>query len=301
MRIRGFALFLILVSAAAAPAQNTPAGRTPQEGSAAKSPSAQLPAATAATLQKRAEDFLRNLYAWGPEFQVKAGEVKPSPLPDLYEINVDVSLEGQSDSAAVYVSKDGRYMFRGEISDMDADPFADTRKKLTTDGWPSKGPADARVVIVEFGDFECPSCRQLDQVLRTFLPEHPEIRLVFKDFPLESIHPWALTAALVGRCAYQQSPDAFWKLHDLIYDTQDRITPDTAYDKLLELGTSAGLNADTLRTCVADTQTTASVRKSIAEGISVGVNGTPTTFVNGRTLVGPNEATLRQYIKFLEQ
>jgi protein-disulfide isomerase len=252
-------------------------------------------------LQKRAEDFLRNLYAWGPEFQVKAGAVKPSPVPDLYEISVEVSLQGQSDSAVVYVTKDGRYMVRGEIADMNADPFADIKQKLVLAGSPSKGPADAPVVIVEFGDFQCPSCRQLDMLLRQLLPEYPQVRLVFKDFPLEQIHPWAMTAALVGRCAYQQSSDAFWKVHDSIYDNQESITPENAYDKLLQLGTDAGLNPATLRTCLADPHTTESVRQSIAEGKSVQVDSTPTSFVNGRPVVGPNEPILRQYITFPHQ
>ena len=135
-------------------------------------------------------------------------------------------------------------------------------------------------------------------MLRQLLPENPEVRLVFKDFPLEQIHPWAMTAALMGRCAYQQNPDAFWKFHDAVYDSQEKITPDTAYDKLLELATAANLDADKLRTCVADPQTTESVRKSIAEGISVGVNGTPTSFINGRTVSGANDPTLHQYIEY---
>src|SRR5262249_30688501 len=160
------------------------------------------PTSTSVMLQKRAETFLRNYYAWGPAFEVKAGEVKPSQLADLYEINVEVTLQGQSDSATVYVTKDGRYLFRGEISDMNADPFAEAKSKLVLDGAPSMGPPNASVTIVEFGDFECPSCRQLDSILRKMLPEYPKVRFVFKDFPLESIHPWAMTAALVGRCAY---------------------------------------------------------------------------------------------------
>jgi protein-disulfide isomerase len=280
-------------------AQTPPAGKMPAKESAAPSSASSLPAATVTMLQKRAAEYLRKIYAWGPEFEVKPGEVKPSTLPDLYEMNVEVSLQGQSDSALVYVSKDGRFMFRGEIADMNVDPFAEVSKKLVLDGWPSKGRPDAPITIVEFGDFQCPNCRQLDTLLRQLLPEFPEVRLVFKDFPLESIHPWAMTASLVGRCAYQQSADGFWKLHDLIYDNQDHITPDTAYDKLLDLGKDAGLDPDKLRTCVADPQTTESVRKSIAEGVSVGVNGTPTSFVNGRTVVGANEPTLRQYIKYL--
>lgn len=302
MRARLLALFLIVFCATRlASAQAGATGNKSAQSPVAQVSIGKLPAATVTMLQKRSEDFLRKIYAWGPEFEVKAGEVKPSPITELYEITLDVRLKDQSDSETVYVTKDARYMFRGDLTDMNADPFAEIRGKITLAGWPSKGPADAPIVIVEFGDFQCPSCRQLDLILRQLLPEQPQVRLVFKDFPLETIHPWAMTAALVGRCAYKQNPDAFWKLHDLIYDNQERITPDAAYDKLLELGMNAGLDSDALRTCVADPETAASVRKSIAEGMSVGVNGTPTSFVNGRAVVGPNEPTLSQYIKFLQQ
>jgi protein-disulfide isomerase len=286
MKVRGFALFLSLSLFAVISA-------------VAQTPTGQLPAATVTMLQQRAEVFLRQLYAWGPEFQVKAGAVTPSPVPDLYEVSIEVSLQGQSDSAVVYVTKDGRYMVRGEIADMSADPFAAIREKLVLDDSPSKGPADAKVVIVEFGDFQCPSCRQLEMVLRRLLPEYPEVRLVFKDFPLEQIHPWAMTAALVGRCAYQQAGnDGFWKVHALIYDNQDAMTPETAYEKLLQLAADAGMDSSAMRACVADPKTAESVRKTMAEGASVGVNGTPTSLVNGREVVGPNEALLRQYIRF---
>jgi protein-disulfide isomerase len=289
---------LLLCVTIAAYTRTSAQGRAPAQGSGAQAPASQLSPAAASMLQQRAEEYLRNLYAWGLEFEVKVAAPKPTAVPDLYEMTVEVSLKGQSDSAVVYLTRDGRYMLRGELSDMNADPFAAVREKLVFDGSPSKGPANAPVVIVEFGDFQCPSCRQLETVLRRLLSEYPQVRLVFKDFPLEQIHPWAMTAALVGRCAYQQSPDAFWKVHDLIYDNQERITAETAYDKLLELGVDAGLDSSALRTCVADPKTAEAVRKSIAEGSSLGVNGTPTTFVNGREVVGPNEALLRQYITF---
>ena len=259
---------------------------------------AELTPAAATMLQQRAQDYLRNLYAWGPDFQVKAGPVKQSEVADLYEITIEVSIQGESESAVVHVTKDGRYMVRGEISDMNVDPFAAVRQNLILEGSPSKGPADAPVVIVEFADFQCPSCRQLHLILRQLLPGYPQTRLVFKDFPLEQIHPWAMTAAITGRCAFQQSPEAFWKLHDLIYDNQDRITPENAYDKLLELATDAGANPVRLRVCIADPQTTQLVRDSIAEGRNLKVNSTPTIFVNGRIVIGPNEALLKQYAAF---
>jgi protein-disulfide isomerase len=287
-------LFAGLCVTLATLAQN-PAGASLQSSSAQP---AELTPAAATILQQRAQDYLRNLYAWGPDFQVKAGPVKHSALADLYEISIEVSIKGESESAVVYVTKDGRYMVRGEITDMNVDPFATVRQKLILDGSPSKGPANASVVIVEFGDFQCPSCRQLHLILRQLLPSYPQVRLVFKDFPLEQIHPWAMIAAITGRCAFQQSSEAFWKLHDLIYDSQDVITPENAYDKLVQLATDAGVSPVPLRACIADPQTIQLVRKSIAEGRNLEVNSTPTIFLNGRIVIGPNEALLRQYIAF---
>lgn len=259
-------------------------------------PSAAQSASTA--IEKRVEDFLRKWYAWGSDFQVKVGPVKPSSAGDLYEVPVEVAAEGGSDTAVVYVTKDGRFMLRGDLQDLTEDPLSETMKKLNIEGAASKGPSDATVVLVEFGDLECPSCRQLDLVLRAVLPKYPQVRLVFKDFPLVQIHPWAMSAAITGRCVLQQSSDAFWKYHDAVYDNQDLISPENAYTKLTELATQAGAAEDRLRTCASDPKIQALVEQSIAEGRAVDVTSTPTTFVDGRKLLGPDQALLEQYIQF---
>ncbi len=189
-------------------------------------------------------------------------------------------------------------MLRGDLQDLIADPLSETMMKLNIEGAASKGPSDASVVLVEFGDLECPSCRQLDLVLRAVLPKYPQVRLVFKDFPLVQIHPWAMSAAIMGRCALQQSSDAFWKYHDAVYDNQDLISPENAYTKLTELATQAGAAEDKLRTCASDPKTQALVEQSIAEGRAVDVTSTPTTFVDGRRLLGPDQPLLEQYIQF---
>jgi protein-disulfide isomerase len=250
------------------------------------------------SLEKRVEDFLRKWYAWGSDFQLKIGPVKPSPAGDLYEVPVQVTAQGGSDTAVVYVTKDGHYMLRGDLQDLNGDPLGDTMRKLNLQGAASKGPADAKIVLVEFGDLECPSCRQLDYVLRGVLPKYPQVRLVFKDFPLESIHPWALSAAITGRCALQQSSEAFWKYHDSVYDNQDLISPENAYNKLLEFAVQAGASEDKLKACIADPKTQELVRQTEAEGHALDVTSTPTTFVDGRRLVGPDQSLLEQYIQF---
>jgi protein-disulfide isomerase len=205
---------------------------------------------------------------------------------------------GQSDTAVVYVSKTGNFLIRGELTDMSVDPFADIKSKLHVGNSPSMGPEDAKITLIEFADFECPSCRQLDLVLRDLLPRHPEVRLVFKHYPLTDIHPWAMTAAIATQCAFEQSPSAFWKMHDAIFDAQDVISPSNVWDKMLDLATQEGLNPEVYRACMINPETASQVKSTIDEGHALAITATPTTFVNGRRVVGPDKPLIEQYISF---
>ena len=183
---------------------------------------------------------------------------------------------------------------------MSADPFADVRSKLHVGTSPSMGPENAKVTLYEFADFECPSCRQLDLVLRELLPRHPEVRLVFKHYPLTEIHPWAMTAAIASQCAFQQSPAAFWKIHDAIFDAQEVISPSNVWDKLLELATQIGLDPATYKSCMTNPETANQIKTAIEEGHALTITATPTTFVDTRRVVGPDKTTIEAYIAFNE-
>ena len=289
-----FCTFLLLAVFRLPSAAQTASGKEKSQGPNASNSTAAKPG----TVESSVEHYLRNLYAWGPAFDVKVGPSKPSPIADLLEVPVTVSMGGQSDTAVVYVSKTGSFLLRGELTDMSVDPFADTRSKLHVGTSPSMGPEDAKVTIIEFADFECPSCRKLDLVLRELLPRHPEVRLVFKHFPLTDIHPWAMTAAIASQCAFQQSPPAFWKMHDAIFDAQDVISPSNVWDKMLDLANQQGLNADLYQACMINPETAAQVKESIDEGHTLTITATPTTFVNGRRVVGPDKPLIEQYITF---
>ncbi|HEX3377258.1 MAG TPA: thioredoxin domain-containing protein, partial [Candidatus Acidoferrales bacterium] len=180
--LKTFALLALLLMTAfqrSSWAQSNPPSEKSQEAKPAGSATAKP-----GTVESRIEQYLRNLYAWGATFDVKVGPSKPSPIPDLLEVPVTVTMGGQSDTAVVYASKAGNFLLRGDLTDMSVDPFADARSKLHVGKSPAMGSANAKITLYEFADFECPSCRQLDLILRKFLPEHPEIRLVFKHFPL---------------------------------------------------------------------------------------------------------------------
>ena len=244
------------------------------------------------------EVFIRNLFTWGPEYKLKLGPLAPSPSPDFYELPIDVSIKDKDERGIFFVSKDGKTFIRGEMFDMAGDPFAANRAKLHIDGNPSKGPASARVTIVEFSDFECPHCRETHKVLESVEGHYPQVRLVFKDFPLTQLHPWAETAAIGGRCAYNQSPDAFWKIHDQIFDNQDSISTANVWDELVSFAGQAGLDSDAFKACLSSPDAKAAVEANHADGVALDVNSTPTLFINGRLLVGGDLTTIEQFIDF---
>ena len=131
-----FVLLLILCIAPCLSAQAPPSKNSP-----ATQPSPSSPPAPTGTIQERVEQFLRNVYAWGPQFELKVGATKLSPLPEILEVPITITMDGQSDTATVYVSKDGKYIVRGDITDMTLDPFAENRTNLHIGTSPFKGPA----------------------------------------------------------------------------------------------------------------------------------------------------------------
>jgi protein-disulfide isomerase len=268
-------------------------GQTP-----AATPTATSGGAQTTQIQKTVEAYLRNLYAFGPDVQVTVSAPKESPVTGLLQTDVAVKVGPDAENATFYVSRDGKYLVRGEVSDLSRDPLADNRAKIDLKNAPSLGDAKATVTLVEYSDFECPVCRGLHDVLRGILPNYPQVRVVFKDFPLETLHPWARTAALAGRCAYQQDPAAFWKMYDAIYDNQELISAANAWTKMADFGGQAGLNADAFKACMASPEAGAAVDASHANGVQLEVNSTPTVFVNGRRLVGADGHALEQYIQY---
>jgi len=279
--LKGIALIALLACSAVARGQvASPAGGPPGQA------------------QKTVEAYLRHMYAFGSDVQVIVAAPKESQIPGLLEVDVVVKIGENSENAVFYLSKDGKYLVRGDIADLSKDPLAENRAKIDMKDAPVLGDPKAVVTLVEYSDFECPVCRNLHDALRGMLPNYPLVRVVFKDFPLESLHPWARTAALAGRCAYQQDPKAFWKMYDAIYDGQELISASNAWTKMTDFAGQAGLNAATFKSCMASPEAAAAVDANRANGLALEVNSTPTIFVNGRRIVGADARTLEQFIQY---
>jgi protein-disulfide isomerase len=181
---------------------------------------------------------------------------------------------------------------------MSLDPNVDTRNAIHIENAPAEGPADAPVTMVEYADYECPACKQFNSLLPDILAKNPQVRVVFKAYPLAEIHPWAMTAATAARCVDQLSPAAFWRFHDSIFDSQDLISPENAWDKLLDLASQLGVSTDSLKACMVDPTTTKAVQSEEQDDQVLQIVSTPTIFVNGRRVVGPDVQLVQQYIDY---
>jgi protein-disulfide isomerase len=146
---------------------------------------------------------------------------------------------------------------------------------LTDD--PVLGPADAPVTVAVFSDFQCPYCARSAPIAEHLIARFPDkVRVVFRDFPLLSIHKQAALAAEAGGCANVQG--RFWPLHDLMFANQQQL----GRDRVLRLAQESGLDAKTFASCLDSKRFSAEWRRDQAEGEALGVTGTPTWFVNGR-------------------
>jgi protein-disulfide isomerase len=150
------------------------------------------------------------------------------------------------------------------------------------------GPDDAPVTLVEYGDFQCPHCRRAHGVLPKVLKRlGPRVRFVFRHFPLAESHPNAVHAAEAAESvAAQAGEDAFWRMHDLMYDHQ-RDSDDSLDDShLVRYAEQAGADPATVALDLAGSTYEPRVKASFMTGVRSGVNGTPTFFINGARFEG---------------
>lgn len=150
------------------------------------------------------------------------------------------------------------------------------------------GPADAPITIIEFADFQCPYCQRHAQETYPRLLEQygDQIRFVYKDFPLSSIHPAAYSAAIAGTCALEQ--DKFWEYHDLLFSGRLEL----GRDNYLAYAAELGLDIDAFTTCFDEETYAQSVQEDYNFGTDLGVSSTPTFFVNGIAVVGAQPFSL---------
>ena len=229
---------------------------------------------------------------FNPVVKVEIDDPKPSRIQGMKEVDMRVSFGQNSETLEFYVSDDGRHFInisQGGVYSIDQNPFQQDLAKLTTAGAPSFGTPGAPMTLVVFSDFECPQCKlEAESLRKNLLAAFPtQVRMYFKDFPLESLHPWAKAAAATGRCVLAQGQDHFWNFHDWIYANQSDIKPDNFRSKVDEFARADKLDQMQFGHCMENPGGPgAEVDKEIAQGKALNINATPTLFLNGRRLVG---------------
>jgi protein-disulfide isomerase/uncharacterized membrane protein len=181
-------------------------------------------------------------------------------------------------------------------------PVSDTAAVLGTAPH-AKGPAEAPVTVVEFSDFQCPACGQAFRDLHDLVRRRQDVRVVFRHFPLDQscneamgrdVHPMACLAARAAECAAQQGK--FWEYHDLLFENQSMLSRDA----LFAFARDTGLDIARFRTCLDDPATLDLVREDVRAGIALGVESTPTIFIDGRRVEGALERHYYDYAITIE-
>lgn len=244
--------------------------------------------------------FMQQTFGYDPQLTWKIVSIKPSKAEGLAEVNVQmVSPQGQG-AQKFFVSADGNHAVVGEIIPFGKHPFEAARLELQKKvNGPSRGPADAPVMIVEFSDLQCPHCKEANPTIERLLKEEPNIHFVFQSFPLP-MHNWAEKAANYAECTAKLSGDAFWKFIGSVYEAQAEITAENADQKLTELADKAGVKGPDVAACSTQSEAKARVEASVNLAKSLDVSSTPTIFINGRPVgvSGNNYDVLKQLVEY---
>jgi protein-disulfide isomerase len=253
----------------------------------------------ASDLDRRIERQIRASYQLPEKVQVQVGPRKASEFPDYDSLTVFLSLGDRKQEQQFLISKDNKTLVRFSKMDLTKNPYAEVVKKISLDHRPWRGNKDAKVVIVNYDDFQCPYCSYMHQALfgKIFKDYSDKVKIVYKDFPLYGLHPWASRAAIDSNCLAAQNNDAYWAFADSIHSTgreisgtaeQHRSLPEQfdGVDKIArEQGQKFALDINNLNACIKAQDDTA-VRASVQEAEQLGVEATPTLFINGYKVSG---------------
>ena len=255
--------------------------------------SAQTPSST--DLNRRIVKQIRMTFHVPPQVPISIGARKASEFSGYDTVTV---LFGSSNpkSHDFLVSKDNKTLVQMTKMDLSVDPGAEIMSKIDVTGRPVRGAQDAKVTVVVYDDFQCPFCSRMHQELfQDVMKDYGNrVKIIYKDFPLFEIHPWAGHAAVNAGCLAQLSGGAFWDFADTVHYNARRITGDkrplegqvAELDRVtMEVGQKHEVDLTKLGQCVKAQDQTA-LQASVKEAEGLGVEGTPALFINGVKLDG---------------
>ena len=249
-------------------------------------------------IARKIERQVRSYYTVPADVKVTVGAITPSndwPGFDAVLVTFDNGSDGKKQNLKFLISKDRNTLLRLTKFDLTKDPFAEVMSKIDVTGRPSRGSSSAKVVVVNFDDFECPYCAAMHQTLfpAIFKEYGDRVKFIYKDYPLAEIHPWAIHAAVDANCLAAQNTDAYWDFADYIHSNKKEVDGEKnpaarleAIDKIAtQQGQKHSVDAAKLQSCV-KAQNEDAVRASMKEADGIDVSATPTLFINGQKIDG---------------
>ncbi len=234
--------------------------------------------------------FLKALWGYDPDRIWRVEAIQTTQAPGVSKIVVFVSDKkpnAKVASASFFVTPDGKHAIADAsgIISFGATPFADARKTLQdrADG-AQRGAAGKDLMLVEFADLQCPHCKEAQATMDRLIQDFPNAHVVFQNFPIADIHPFAFKAATYGYCITKQKNDAFFPYANDVFDKQAALTPATGDQTLKEAVTKAGLDPAAIDACAATDEAKKAVEASVKLGQDIGVEQTPMLAINGRLL-----------------
>jgi protein-disulfide isomerase len=245
---------------------------------------------------QKIERHVRSHYSIPADVKITVGAITPSSeLPGYDAVSVVIDGDGKKQELKLLLSKDRDTLLRVTKFDLSKDPYRDVMSQIDTSGRPTRGAKDAKVVVVNYDDFECPFCARMHETLfPEILKEYGDrVRFIYKDYPLAEIHPWAIHAAVDANCLSAQNTDAYWDFADYIHANKREVDNEKgaaarfdAVDKIAMLqGQKHNEDVAKLQACI-KAQNDDAVRASMKEAEKIGVDATPTMFINGRKIDG---------------
>jgi protein-disulfide isomerase len=276
-------------TATAKPGPKT-AKKTPAKKKKTATKAVAMPVPLTPEITHRITTEIRSHYNVPAQVTISLSNPKPSATAGYDEVVVTFTGGANTTHHDFLVSTDRKTLAHVEKIDISQDLMS----KIDVKGRPVKGNPTAKVTIVNFDDFQCPFCSRMHSTLfeNVFKDYADRIKVIYKDYPLIEIHPWAMHAAIDGNCLGEQNSPAYWDFADYIHANQKLVAGKSQTDAFQNIDTLAKeqaqkhqLDADKLQACM-QKQDESAVRASMAEGDKLGVDSTPTLFINGERYTG---------------
>jgi protein-disulfide isomerase len=251
-------------------------------------------------LTQKIERQLRFTYKLPASVKVTISAPHSSDFPNYDALTVTFDDQGRKQNYEFLLSKDQKTLIRMTKMDLGRDPYSAVMDKIDVKGRPVRGNPNAKVVVVNYDDFQCPYCSHAHQTLfpQIFKEYSDRVAFIYKDFPLSEIHPWAVHAAVDANCLAAENSDAYWDFADYIHAHRDAVNSEKGRDNqfaaLDRITTSEAdkfkVDSAKLQACV-KAQDDRAVKASVKEAEALEVSGTPTMFINGQLVDGARPAS----------